>query len=84
MPIYRLGEATPRIPSSAYVAPEATIIGSVVLSLAWVESATGQSSRVPDLSGGEGGWVHARGAGAKTYANPRSSHVAGVLLEWGS
>ncbi len=31
MAIYRLGEATPRIPESAYVAPGATIIGRVTL-----------------------------------------------------
>jgi carbonic anhydrase/acetyltransferase-like protein (isoleucine patch superfamily) len=31
MAIYRLGDRTPHIPASAYVAPEATIIGSVRL-----------------------------------------------------
>jgi len=31
MPIYRLGDDTPQVPSSAYVAPEATIIGKVIL-----------------------------------------------------
>jgi carbonic anhydrase/acetyltransferase-like protein (isoleucine patch superfamily) len=31
MPIYRLGDATPRIPASAYVSPEATLIGRVTL-----------------------------------------------------
>jgi carbonic anhydrase/acetyltransferase-like protein (isoleucine patch superfamily) len=31
MPIYRLGEHTPRIPDSAYVAEGATIIGKVIL-----------------------------------------------------
>ena len=42
------------------------IMGSIALSLAWVEGANGQSSQVPDLSGGDGGWVHARGAGFRT------------------
>ena len=31
MAIYRLGDATPRIPASAYVAPGATVIGRVTL-----------------------------------------------------
>ncbi len=31
MPIYRLGDATPKIPASAYVSPEATLIGRVTL-----------------------------------------------------
>jgi carbonic anhydrase/acetyltransferase-like protein (isoleucine patch superfamily) len=31
MAIYRLGEDSPRIPQSAYVAPEATVIGKVTL-----------------------------------------------------
>ena len=39
------------------------MMGSIVLSLAWVESASGQSAQPPDLSGGEGGWLHARGTG---------------------
>ena len=39
------------------------IMGSIVLSLAWVESASGQPAQPPDLSGGEGGWVHPRGTG---------------------
>src|SRR5215471_3598586 len=38
-------------------------MGSIVLSLAWVASASGQPGEPPDLSGGEGGWVHARGTG---------------------
>src|SRR5258705_9946576 len=42
------------------------IMGSIVLSLAGLESASGQAAQVPDLSGGEGGWVHARGAGFQT------------------
>ncbi len=42
------------------------IMGSIVLSLAGLESASGQPAQVPDLSGGEGGWVHARGAGFQT------------------
>jgi hypothetical protein len=36
------------------------VAGSIVLSLACFESANAQP---PDLSGGEGGWVHARGGG---------------------
>ena len=39
------------------------IVGSIVLPLAWGESASGQPARPPDLSGGEGGWVHPRGTG---------------------
>jgi hypothetical protein len=39
------------------------LMGSIVLSLAWVQSAGGQSASPPDLSGGEGGWVHPRGTG---------------------
>src|SRR5262249_46249351 len=39
------------------------IIGSIVLSLAWMENAGGQGAPTPDLSGGEGGWVHPRGPG---------------------
>ena len=39
------------------------VMSSIVLSLAWVESASGQPAKVPDLSGSEGGWVHARGTG---------------------
>ena len=31
MPIYRLGDDTPRIPQSAYISPEATVIGKVTL-----------------------------------------------------
>ncbi len=31
MAIYRLGDATPRVPASAYVAPGATVIGRVTL-----------------------------------------------------
>jgi carbonic anhydrase/acetyltransferase-like protein (isoleucine patch superfamily) len=31
MPIYRLGDDAPRIPESAYVAPEAVVIGKVTL-----------------------------------------------------
>jgi carbonic anhydrase/acetyltransferase-like protein (isoleucine patch superfamily) len=31
MPIYRFGDSTPRIPHSAHVAPEATVIGNVTL-----------------------------------------------------
>jgi carbonic anhydrase/acetyltransferase-like protein (isoleucine patch superfamily) len=31
MPIYELGDDTPIIPASAYVAPEATLIGKVTL-----------------------------------------------------
>src|SRR5436309_7260173 len=31
MAIYRLGDDSPRIPQSAYVAPEATVIGKVTL-----------------------------------------------------
>jgi carbonic anhydrase/acetyltransferase-like protein (isoleucine patch superfamily) len=31
MPIYQLGDDTPVIPASAYVAPEATLIGKVIL-----------------------------------------------------
>jgi len=31
MPIYQLGDDTPIIPASAYVAPEATLIGKVIL-----------------------------------------------------
>ncbi len=36
------------------------VMGSIVLSLAWVESAIGQSAQVPDLSGT---WLHPRGTG---------------------
>jgi hypothetical protein len=39
------------------------IMGGIVLSLSWVDSASGQSAQPPDLSGGEGGWVHPRGTG---------------------
>ena len=39
------------------------IIGSIVLSPACAENARGQSAPPPDLSGGEGGWVHPRGTG---------------------
>ena len=39
------------------------IMGSIVLSFAWVESVTGQPAQRPDLSGGDGGWVHPRGTG---------------------
>jgi hypothetical protein len=39
------------------------IMGGIVLSLAWMESASGKPAQVPDLSGGEGGWVHPRGTG---------------------
>jgi hypothetical protein len=38
------------------------LISSVFASLALAQSASGQQAQVPDLSGGEGGWVHARGA----------------------
>ena len=31
MPIYKLGDDTPSIPASAYVSPEATLIGKVIL-----------------------------------------------------
>lgn len=31
MPIYRFGDDTPRIPQSAYISPEATVIGKVTL-----------------------------------------------------
>jgi len=31
MPIYQLGDDTPIIPASAYVAPEATLIGKIIL-----------------------------------------------------
>lgn len=31
MPIYRFGEDTPHIPQSAYISPEATVIGKVTL-----------------------------------------------------
>jgi hypothetical protein len=37
--------------------------GSIVLSLALVEIASAQPATSPDLSGGEGGWVHPRGTG---------------------
>ena len=36
---------------------------SIVLTLARVESAGGQPAQPPDLSGGEGGWIHPRGTG---------------------
>jgi hypothetical protein len=39
------------------------IMGSLVISLASLESASAQPTQVPDLSGGEGGWVHGRGVG---------------------
>jgi hypothetical protein len=39
------------------------IMGGIVLSLAWMASASGKPAQVPDLSGGEGGWVHPRGTG---------------------
>lgn len=38
------------------------ITAGVVLSLGWLENASGQSAPAPDLNGGEGGWEHARGA----------------------
>jgi len=37
------------------------LMGSIVLSLTCIDTASGQA-QPPDLSGGEGGWVHARGA----------------------
>ena len=37
-------------------------LASVVLTLGWLQSATAQRAHTPDLNGGEGGWVHARGA----------------------
>jgi hypothetical protein len=39
------------------------LMGSLVLSLGSVESARAQPAQVPDLSGGEGGWLHPRGTG---------------------
>ena len=39
------------------------IMGGIVLSLACLESARGQASKIPDLSGGDGGWLHGRGTG---------------------
>ena len=47
---------------SPSVLPKLRLVGSVALSLVLVESAMGQHAQPPDLSGGEGGWVHARGA----------------------
>ena len=47
---------------SSSVLSNICLMGSIVLSLAWVGTASGQSAQTPDLSGGEGGWVHARGA----------------------
>ena len=38
------------------------LMSSVFLSLTWLDTASGQPVHAPDLSGGEGGWVHARGA----------------------
>jgi len=34
------------------------LMASIALTPARVESASGQSAAPPDLSGGEGGWVH--------------------------
>src|SRR4051812_35886948 len=41
---------------------EIWMMGGIVLLLA-VQDASGQTARPPDLSGGEGGWTHARGTG---------------------
>jgi hypothetical protein len=37
-------------------------VASIVLSLAFLETASEQPAQTPDLSGGEAGWVHAGGA----------------------
>jgi hypothetical protein len=42
--------------------PKLCFLASIVLGLASLETAHGQPAQTPDLSGGEGGWVHARGA----------------------
>ena len=48
------------------------ITAGIVLSFGWVECATAQAAQAPDLSGGEGGWVHARGARFAPVPGPAS------------
>jgi hypothetical protein len=67
-----------------------SIMGSVVLSLACVVSASGQPLQPPDLSGGEGGWLHPRGTGfqpisgspAPVRQDPGHPFVAGRGQSW--
>ncbi len=45
-------------------------MASVVLSMAVIDSAGALPAQVPDLSGGDGGWVHPRGGGLQPVPGP--------------
>jgi hypothetical protein len=66
------------------------IMGGIILPLAWVASTSGQPAQPPDLSGGEGGWLHPRGTGfqpvpgspSPVRQDPGHPFVAGRGQSW--